>query len=261
MSSYDFIIDGIRFSYSSTSTFTTCPWSFKLAYIDVVPRQNNFFAEYGTLIHECFERFFTDRLESYELSQYYIDNFDQVVVTPAPPTPEGMRERYKAQGLEFFNNFNFQKEKYDVLLVEDKINFERENIMLVAKPDLVLRDKETGKTGLWDYKTATPYRIDKRSGNEIADTDKIKGYHKQMYLYTYALREHKGIPIDYISLWYPRLNRIEQIPWNSTDEKDVMNELDKTIKNISKEEIFPYNNTSTYFCENLCGVRAFCEYR
>lgn len=260
MSKYDFIIENIRFSYSSTGTYTTCPHAFRLSYIDVVPRKGNFFAEFGTLVHECFEKYFNNHLESYELSEYYKNNFELIVRSPAPP-PDGMAQRYYEQGLEFFNNFSFPKDDYEVLLVEDKIDFERDGILFVAKPDLVLKNKKTGEISLYDYKTATPYRIDKRTGLEIADLEKIKGYHKQLYIYTYALRVHRNMPIDYITLWYPRLNRLETITWDSTMEEEVMASIDDIVKHIYNEETFPFNNSNSYFCENLCGVRDFCEYR
>ena len=112
MSSYDFILSGVRFSYSSTTTFENCKYSFKLAYLDLVPRENNFYGEYGTLIHECFEKFFRGELEAYELSGYYRSTYDKVVVDPAPVPPVGLDEKYRKQGQDFFDTFSFEKEKY-----------------------------------------------------------------------------------------------------------------------------------------------------
>jgi len=131
----------------------------------------------------------------------------------------------------------------------------------VAKPDLVLQDKETKKYILYDYKTSTPYRIDKRTGKEVVDTKKIDGYIKQMYLYAYALRTYRNIPIEEIVLWYPRLDRKEVYTWSHQKETETLDWLYKVLSKIKTEESFDYDNSSSYFCENLCGVRMFCEYR
>jgi hypothetical protein len=259
VSSYDFIIDNIRFSYSSTSTFDNCAYSFKLTYLDAVPRENNYYAEYGLLIHECFEQYFSGNLEMFEISHYYRDNYD--VIIKSPPQTSELGQRYKEQGQHFFDNFSFDKSDYCVLLSEDKIDFEIDGIKIVAKPDLLLRNKETNKVTLYDYKTAAPFRTDKRTGKEIADKKKLEGYYKQIFIYAYAVRNHKGIPIDEIAIWFPRLDRTVTIPWTQEKEDEAMRWLDSSIKKIKAEEIFAYNNSNPFFCENLCSVRKYCEYR
>lgn len=261
MSSYDFIIDGIRFSHSSVSTFETCPYSFKMAYIDALPRENNFFAEYGTLVHECLEKYFKGELEAFELSAYYSNLYDSVIKTPPPPSYVDLYEKYKNQGMTFFDNFSFDKSNYDVLLTEDKIDFELNGVMVTARPDLVLKNKRTGKSSLFDYKTSVPFKEDKRTGKLIPDTKKINGYYKQMFIYTHAVREIKGIPIDSITLWFPRVDSKVEIDWEEEKEKEALDWFLNSVSKIRNEEFFPYNNTNNYFCNNLCGVRKFCEYR
>lgn len=262
MSSYDFIIDNIRFSYSSTSTFGNCAYGYKLTYIDAMPRENNFYAEYGTLIHECLEKYFSGELEMYDLSKYYEDNYNLVVKTPPPPNPPGMNERYKKEGSLFFDLFYFDKSDYEILLVEDKIDFNlTDSIKFVAKPDLVLKEKATGKIILYDYKTSAPFRIDKRNGKEIVDNKKIDGYYTQMFTYTYALRNYKDMPIDEITLWFPRMDRKVSIPWSLERENQAISWIEETINKIKDEEDFKYNNSNSYFCNNLCSVKTFCEYR
>lgn len=260
MSSYDFIIDNIRFSYSSSSTYQTCPYSFKLSYIDAMPRTNNFYAEYGTLIHETMEKYFRDELEMFELSDYFKDNFDTSVVTPPPPVPEGMKEKYRLQGQAFFDYFYFDKNEYDVLLVEGKFELDLDGIKFVTKPDLVLHNKKSNENILVDYKTSDPFKIDKRNGKEKIDMAKMESYYKQMYLYTYALRTQMGINIDKITLWFPRPNRTHSISWDARKEKDTLDWVINIINQIKNEEEFPFNNSNSYFCSNLCGVREFCEY-
>lgn len=261
MSSFDFIIDNIVYSYSSVSNFENCKYGFKLTYIDALPRKNNFFAEFGLLVHECFEKYFLGEVDAFDLPSYYEDNFDQIVKTPPPPYPLNMLETYKAKCLEYFNNFSIERDDYEVILVEDKIEFSINGVAYVAKPDLVLKNKKTGRISMVDYKTSNPFWFDKKKGKEVIDNAKIAGYHKQTYMYTYALKIGRNIQADEITLLFPRAGREITIPWEEEKEKEVIDWLTKTVEKIKNEEEFPYNNSSAYFCDNLCSVRAYCEYR
>lgn len=258
MSELDFIVDNIRFSYSSVSTFDTCPYAFKLSYVDLLtPRKENFYSQYGTLVHKCNEEYFSGNIDIFDLPKYYADNYELMVNLPEP---NGNEEKYRIQGEDFFNNFTFDRNNYEVLILEDKIDFNLNGHMAVAKPDLVLKEKSNGKIGLYDYKTSIPFRIDRNSGMEIEDKKKLEGYYRQMFIYTYALRNHKGINVEDINLWFTRPERFITIAWDEEKEKQSIKWFTDTIDKIKKEERFPYNNKNSYFCNHLCGVRAFCEY-
>lgn len=264
MSKYDFIVDNIRFSYSSTSSFETCAHAFKLSYIENCnPKESNFYAEYGTLIHECFEKYFTKELEIFELSKYFLENYDYFIKTSVPTENYGLADKYKKQGQEFFDNFSFNRDDYDALLIENKIDFELNGIMFTARPDLVLRNKITKRVGLYDYKSSAPFWTSKTTGKEMADNGKLQGYYKQLYIYAFALRNFQHINIDEMTLWFTRPERNHVIQWELAKEDEAVSWLLGVIEKIKKEEIFPYNNSkeNAYFCNNLCGVRKFCEYR
>ena len=260
-SDYGFIVDAIKFSHSSTSTFENCPYSFKLMYIDALPRENNFYGEFGTLIHLCLEKYFTGELEAYELSGYYKQTYDTIVKSAPPPYPVGIDLKYKEQGQYFFDFFYFEKEKYDVLATEDMLEFDLNGLTVVARPDLVLKEKESKNILLYDYKTAAPFWKDKKTGKEITDVSKMDGYYKQMFIYTYALRKQKNIAIDEIALWFTRLDKTVIVPWSLEKETEAIYELEKTIDKIKTAEDFPFNNSNSFFCNNLCGSRLFCEFR
>lgn len=261
MSEYDFIVDNIRFSYSSTTTFETCPYSFKLSYIDKVSKLNNFFSDYGLLVHECYEKYFLGEIDSFELSDYYRNNFDVFVKSEPPAFPSGMWEKYKKQGQDYFDNFYFEKEKYNVLVVEDTIHFDLAGTEFTARPDLVLQKKENNDIILLDYKTSAPFRTDKRTGKEIVDNKKIEGYEKQLYVYAHALRTYRNFPINKMTIWFPRVGKEVDFDWNQERETEVLEWITGIIEKIQKENLFAYDNSNPYFCNNLCGVRQHCEYR
>jgi hypothetical protein len=243
------------------SSFDTCAYGWKLSYIDKVDRVQNFFSGYGLLVHDCFERFFKKELGVWDLSEYYRTNYSKFVVIDPPPFPAGMGENYKMQGQKFFDNFDFYIDNYNVLSVEDKIDFDFRGSMFVAKPDLVLYNKQTTTYSLVDYKTSAPLKVSKTTGKETWDKKKMESYYKQMYIYGYALRNYRFIPIEEITIWFPRLNKIVTVPYDMKKEAETMDWLEEGIARIRMEENFLYDNTQNYFCFQLCSVRNACEYK
>jgi len=200
-------------------------------------------------------------VDYYDLPQYFIDNFDTTVITDAPPYPAGMRERYKDAGIKFFSEFSFSKENYDIINVESKLDFHlKDDIIFTARPDLVLQNKETKKIALYDYKSSSVFKTN-RFGVETRDDKKIDDYYRQMFLYTYALRVTKGIKIDEITLWFTRPDKQVTIPWTKAKEDAAIAWATREIHKIKTAVDFPYDNTSQYFCQNLCGVRSHCIYK
>lgn len=262
MSSYAFIIDNIRFSFSALTTYESCAYSYKLTYIDKCERESNFYGQYGNLIHDVMYQYFAGNLDVFELSGYFQDRYPLAVTAFPPAYPVGMEEAYKEAGLVFFDNFSFDKTMYDIIMNEEKLDFDFDDgIQFVAKPDLILFEKESGDFVLYDYKTSAPFKTDKRNGNEIVDKKKLEGYYKQMYIYTYALRNYKFTPIDKITLWFTRPNRQVTINWNEKDEEKAIQWLEGEVTKIKKDEKFLPNTSNPYFCNNLCSVRKSCEFR
>ena len=256
ISKYDFILDNMTWSYSSVSSFGICPTMFKLSYIDAVKRNGNFFSDFGSFSHKILEEYFRNKLDIMELSQYYEKNYTNNIISFAPPYPKGMSEKYYEQGLQFFDNFDFDKNKYDIIDIENKIETVHNDIKLVLKPDLILKDKNNNKTLLIDYKTSTPFKGDK------PDMKKIDEYKKQLYLYSYFINNTSETKIDIIKLWFLRLNKWYEFDYNESDAGDVVNWFYYTILDIKSEEEFEPCDTkkNAYFCENICSTKEFCPY-
>lgn len=255
MSGYDFITENIRYSFSSVTTFETCKYAFYLTYIEIKDRSDNAYAQFGSLIHLCLQKFFEGELESFELSNFYKNNYSKYVVNSFPIFHKNAAETYYNNGLAFFDNFSFDKEKYDIKIIEDSIESKYNEIDLIVKPDLVLFDKERKKTILTDFKTANGYK------NGKLDMSKMKGYLKQMYLYATFLWIQKNIIIDEIQIWFVINNKIEAIPLDIYKAQDNLEWFINTIKEIKKEEKFEANTNNQFFCNNLCNVGSICKYR
>jgi len=246
-------INKIRFSFSGLSSFENCKKAWSLTYLDGKERKGNFFSDYGSFCHLILEKYFREELEIFELSDYYAKFYDENVVHPAPPFIK--TDAYYKQGWEFFENLEFNRDDYEVLIIEDKIDVDLSEYNLVVKPDLVLKHKETGKIILLDYKTSI---ISKDGKSTKKDKAKLETYRMQMILYAIHLKS-KGIQVNEVVLWFIRQKENKEYSFiiAENDEVKVNNWVENTIKSIKIEEEFPAK-IDKFFCENLCGVRDAC---
>jgi hypothetical protein len=273
-------------SFSRTNSFHNCAYSWYLSYIECADKESNFFAEYGLLVHATLEKYFKNELEVYELAQWYQDNYSEFVKTPCPPFPVGMENTYINNGLEFFENFDFPKDEYEILGVEDDFVIDLFGIPTIIKPDLYLRHKVTQKTVLIDYKSSILFKPTNSEKNSVmlwcgdeqyrhtfkaADKkEKLLEYVRQMYLYCYGIQKHHGIQIDEIRLWFIRQGMELRFPFKPEKCDEALGWYKEEISKIKLEEDFkPITDGLSdkelkqvaYFCGQLCNFRSWCPYR
>ncbi len=250
------IIDNIKFSYSSLSSFNLCKNMFSLTYLDYEERESGFFGEFGLFCHLLCEKFFKGELEVWDLAKYYEEHYSENVVTLPPPYPVGMGEKYFLSGLEFFENFKFNRENYEVISIEDSFDSEYNGIKLIIKPDLILRNKKNGNYVLLDYKT---YKL-KDNKN---DDERMDGYKKQLYIYSYFTWLEKKIEINKIFLWFIRNDRLVEIEVNPLEIQKALDWIEETVARIKSEVEFEPNlsKKNEYFCFNICSCKNSCKYR
>ena len=256
MSTENFMLDSLAWSFSSASSFLTCKYGFYLTYIQREKRIGNFFSDFGLLIHKILEMYFKDELDIWDLEDYYVAHYLEFIKEPVPRYPVGMGEMYYQSGLNFFQNFEFDKDKYTVVSIEDKIVSQYNGLDLIVKPDLVLKEKVTGQYLLMDYKTA------KLKKGKLRDKQ-LEEYARQFYLYAYFLWIERKIEVSRITIWFIRDNEFVEIPVNSLRIFDALEWFEETIKQTKLEEIWIPNRdkANKYFCDNLCGVRDQCKYQ
>jgi len=251
---YGIILDGMNYSYSSVNTFDTCNLSFKMTYIDIEEKMGNAFGEYGSYMHSILEKFFRDKVDIWDLSKYYKKNYKRSIKCSFPSFPNGMSEKYFQQGIDFFNSFDFDKEKYEVVHIEEKISTQWKDFKFVFIADLVLKDKETGEYILYDYKTANLFTKDR------VDKKKLASIKKQVHLYAYFLWYTKQIEISKIRIWAIRNNKVIDMDYDNFYGLEALEWLETTVKKIKEEKDWEYDNSSPYFCQNLCSVRISCPF-
>lgn len=255
-SEYSFILDNITYSYSSVNNYETCPYSFKLSYIDYKEKMENAFGQFGSLIHKCIEEYLKKNVSVWDLTSYYENSYSSFVTTDFPSYPKNMAESYYQSGLNFFNDFNFDINNYDIMMIEDFVNYKLTNSTIIVKPDAILKEKNSGKIILLDFKTA-------KLKTNSKDSKQIVDYLKQMYIYCYYLYLGRDINIDEIHLYFIRDNIVKIFPVDKNEMMMSIEWFEKTIEKIKETNDWIANNSKSnkYFCDNICSMRLVCEER
>jgi hypothetical protein len=242
------------FSFSSINTYKHCPYSFYLMYDKRVKRDGNFFSDYGNFIHSIVEAYFKGELDVWEMSSYYKNNFFNNINYDPPPLYNILNSYYNS-GLKFFDNFDFDKDHYEIINSEEFIKGTIKDYKITIKPDLVFRNKETGETIIIDFKTSEIYK------NKKLDEDKLKSYKEQLSIYIYFIKKFLNIEIQKGMLWFIRSNQKITFEYDEKYTLNVLEEYEKIIKKIYSLENIEYNNENEFYCNYLCSVRNSCQYK
>jgi len=206
--------------------------------------------------------YFDGSLEIWNLTEYYKKHYNDKVTLPPPPYPANMGEKYFENGIDFFNEFSFDKSKYEVVFIEDTIHHTHNGINLTVKPDLLLKHKETGRLILIDYKSSKLQLSGKDGSPTKKDREKLEGYTKQMILYAHFINIARDIKVDKIDIWFTRNLIVRTIEITDDLIEEVLEWFETTITNIRTETEWKPSNTkdNQYFCKFICSVRNDCEH-
>jgi hypothetical protein len=75
------------------------------------------------------------------------------------------------------------------------------------------------------------------------------------------MKQAEWLQIDRITLWFIRAKKEVSIAWDKEEQDKAIDWAEGVVNRIREEKDFMYNNSNSYFCNFLCGVRDFCEYR
>lgn len=261
MSNYKEDIEKMRWSYSRLTSFEQCKYEFYLNYIvkdeEEYPPESNYYAEVGKFVHEILAMIFEGELTLDEASQYYVDNFDDYVLHETKKST--MNKTFETCANYFAEvDFGWLKD-YEILGVEKEVKFELEGYRFVGYIDLLLRDKRDCKIVVVDNKSSDyPF---KTNGEVYAKSkSSFEKYKKQMYLYSYAVKEEYGeYPKEITWNHFKNGGRLATIPFSMEEYDVAVSWLIKTIHNIEQEEEFEPSQ-DFFYCHNLCNFRDSCEY-
>lgn len=285
MGKNDFILDGMRWSYSSVNTYDTCPQAFRLGYLDALPRVDNAFSDWGTFMHSLMERYFKGEVEFFELSQLYQQEYRKSVTNAFPPNNFcDLGERYYNAGKDYLDQFDGSCfEPYEIVGVEQQVKLDIDGRPFVGVIDLIL--KGGGDYIVLDHKSKSAFK----SKHEQAE------YVRQLYLYAIYIKEKYGKwPVKLVFHMVRDGGKLVEIPFNEQDAADARKWFTQTIDAIYHDEVFESTpnrirreikelaaaqkngeigfqdylkqkkkleaelNKSSFFCWELCGSREQC---
>jgi|SRR5690625_142735 len=230
-------------SASRIHAFEQCPQLFFNNYINGVrdiDRTTNWYADYGTLLHDIAERIGKGEVESYEVAKSLYDGeFTNVDI------PDTQRGEYYRQGKSSLINMIKELKNMKIIDVEKEfyVPIDFSTPPLHGYIDLVYRD-EKDRLIVRDYKTSRVY----------GKTQMDKQY--QPHMYTLACKSIYGeyphvFEFDFIRFGEKRQIIIDDnfIKMSEIKIKGVWQRMKDSDWNAE------YN---PFFCDNFCDVRSIC---
>lgn len=257
MSSYEFILDTMTWSFSRLTSFDQCKYGWKRHYIDCEDGENNFAAENGLAVHQTLEEYLNGKIDPWDLPATYDEKFNELVVHDAPANKYvDLAEKTYTECREYFENFQGLDPKYEVLGVELQENFKVGDYNFIGFIDALLRDRETGEITISDHKS---HKISRLKNNNLSKKDKeyFELYKKQMYLYAVPVIKEYG-RVDYLRWNLFRSMDEYIIPFKQSEYEESISWATKKIEEIKLETGFDMCD-SGYYCHNLCDYRYSCS--
>ena len=236
-----------RYSFSKLNSWWTCPYGFKLRYIDHLAGIGNAFASYGTFVHSLMERYAKGELEIWDMPNVYEWEFDSAVPEKFPYNKYVvLRDSYYKQGLEYLKSFQGYDD-YKILGVEENFEIKIDDWVFVGIIDLVFEDKD-GKLIIRDYKSKASFK----------DAKEQRDYARQLYLYSLYIKDKFGKYADELQFSMFRKQKIVPIQFDKNDLNEAKEWAKKTVRII--REAFDYPPTcDDFYADNLCNHRKYCK--
>ena len=257
-----FVIDTMTWSFSRLNSFDNCKYEWLQRYIEE-PRENilgSCYAQFGSLCHELLEEYAKGEVSLWDLPILYEERFPDEVTEYFPRRGnKDFRSVYFDKGYSYFCNFT-GFEKYDILGVEKKVEFELEGYPFIGFIDLLLKDKETNEIIILDHKSST-LKFKKNGDLSKTSLPKFEEFKKQLYLYSIPVIEEYGKVDKLIWNMFKDQGRIE-IPWDLKEYEAAKKWAVDQIHRIEAETEWPMKKQTDYmYCSYLCSKRGSCPLR
>lgn len=253
-------IKNMVWSFSRVNSADKCRYAWYRQYVEEERGLPNAYAQFGTICHETLEKYLKGELDMFSVSQYYQDHYSDYVTCDFPANKYAdLAEKTYMQGKEYFDNINFDFNKYEILGVEKGLNFKVGKYPFKGYADAIYKDKETGEIILRDHKTSSFSYL--KSG-KVSSKDKqhFKEFRYQEYLYCIPLIKEYG-KVDYLSWNMIRDQREIKIPFDEKEFKEAQEWCVETIEDLENEMLWLPDISSSYWCNVICSNRNTCPYR
>ena len=248
-------------SFSRLNSFYQCPYGWKKHYIECEPMKQSFHGAAGGFGHKCIEKYANGELDMWDLSPYFEEHFIEEVPYDAPPNKyKDLKQDWYDKVLDYFDNIDLPIDKYDVVGVEKKVEFDVGGYPFIGFIDLLLRDPADGKFILCDHKSSS-IKVLKSGKISKSDQQHFLEFKRQQYLYSKAILEEYGDGCIKELLWNMfKDHQWLKIPFDVSEYQEAQNWALDTIHKIENEtEWLP--NPEFWYCNYLCGQSAGCPYK
>jgi RecB family exonuclease len=238
-----------QYSFTKLSAWWTCPYGWKLKYIDGQLGVGNAFSSYGSFVHKLLERYAKEELELWDLAPAFEWGFDVEVPEKFPYNKYvNLRESYYEKGLSFLKSFRGY-DKCEILDVERSFECPMTGGWIFnGVIDIVFRD-ESGRLIIRDYKSKASFK---------SAVEKME-YTRQLYLYSMYVKEHYGQFPDELQFLMFRKQKVEKIPFDQGAYEEAVGWAENTVKVIRDAFNYP-PKCEQFFAANLCNHREYCEF-
>jgi len=235
-------------SYSSISTYETCPHRYKLIYVQGMPTAEKYYFSFGRSIHDAL--------------RYLYD-----VKVPPPPTLEELLAFYREHWVSVGYESEEQKQRYfdfgiDMLSEYYKKHLPYLKLPLAVECEFTIRINGVSVRGYMD-------RIDKLDDEtiEVVDYKTSKALtledtrsSDQLKIYQFAAEELFGLPVSKLTLYH----MVSQTPFSIGRHSEealsgVKQKIEKTAGLIQAGDFQPRRSWECKYCEfqRYCPLFAF----
>jgi CRISPR/Cas system-associated exonuclease Cas4 (RecB family) len=229
----------LEISPSGINLFLTCPYAFRLKYIDKIeiPQQENNFLITGKLTHKCLELYFKDKMENKtndlsptDYMKVAIEDFSHINVFKLDEAIEEA-DHYLTLYYPTARQLKpISSEEYFELELTD-------NLLLRGVIDLIVQEKK-GRA-LIDFKTTR---------SQVKDNYK---YTLQLSFYSLT-NKADAYYLHYLTPTYIQIKEIEPV------NKSLLNDIVKDIEKAVKFGVYPASGLGVA-C-NSCSYKKHCKY-
>lgn len=258
MPSYKKKLDKRVWSYTTLDLYYKCPYAFSMKVLEGIKGDTNAAAEIGSYGHKLFEEILTGKLTISDALTDCVENFDDHVTAEISEASYDKKYTALCQYLsDVDENLLFP---FDILGVEQRVNWKIGKYKFIGFLDLVLCHKETGELWLVDHKSS-PHFLKKDGTPLVSTKPQFESYKRQMYLYADAMQKTYGEYPKWI-VWNHFLDdgKLTKIPFKQEELDETLAWVDETLKAIyADKEFLPKWDYAR--CKMLCDYRnGYCEY-
>lgn len=247
------LIEGMQWSYSRVNSFWQCKYGWFLKYIHGSKKEDRFYTSYGSFMHRLIELYHRGLFTASEILGIFLERFSSDVKGDRPS--DSIVFKYIRAGAEYFKKL--KPYQFEVIAVEEKINFKIDGIPMTAIVDLIGLD-EDGEYVIVDNKSRDLRPRGKNIRPTLNDVTLDKML-RQLYIYAEAVKFKYGKYPKWLCFNCFKAGSFIEEPFRIEELHNTIEWVKEQVESIKNEEEFP-PNPEYFFCKYLCDVSQDCEY-